>query len=465
MRIVRSVGAQVHRLWSLASASSIVPDSEDGRARERHRRMVLSAMAGTLAKAISIIATLVSVPLTLHYLGLERYGMWMTMTSLFALLAFADLGIGNGLLSAIAEAHGRQDRQEIRELVSSGVFALSAIGAVLLLCFWLLYPFVEWYRLFNVHTVRAREEAGPAVAVMATCFAAAIPGAVVQRVQAGLQCGFVASLWQAAASALGLISLIAAIQMEAGLPWLALSLLAPPLVFSLVNGVFFFGRTERNIAPQVKSVTKKACRRLSTTGALFLVLQIVASLTYASDPLIIAHSLGAEAVAAYAVPEKMFSLVAALLALAMVPLWPAYGEAKASGDHEWIRKTFRRSLVMSMGVAAFASIVLVALGPWLISKWVSNAISPSLLLLIALGVWKTIEAGGNSVAMYLNGAGIVRFQVIVAIVTAAVGVGLKFVLVERIGVSGPVWASVMAYLVFAALPMYLLLRRGLRVGK
>ena len=77
--------------------------TQEGRAKERHRRIVLSAIASAMAKIISITTALISVPLTLHYLGPERYGMWMTISSLAALLAFADLGIGNGMLNAIAD--------------------------------------------------------------------------------------------------------------------------------------------------------------------------------------------------------------------------------------------------------------------------------------------------------------------------------------------------------------------------
>ena len=94
----------------------------DDRARERHVRVALGASASLLAKVVSVGTVLISVPLTLHYLGPERYGMWMTMSSLVAIFSFADLGIGNGVLNAVAAAHGRDDRATIRGYVSSGFF-------------------------------------------------------------------------------------------------------------------------------------------------------------------------------------------------------------------------------------------------------------------------------------------------------------------------------------------------------
>ena len=73
---------------------------------------------------------------------------------------------------------------------------------------------------------------------------------------------------------------------------------------------------------------------------MFLVLQLGVSIFYGSDNIIITHLLGPDAVAGYAVPERMFSLISTLLAMALMPLWPAYAEAAARGDHSWVRRTF-----------------------------------------------------------------------------------------------------------------------------
>ena len=55
-----------------------------------------------------------------------------------------------------------------------------------------------------------------------------------------------------------------------------------------------------------------------------------------------------------------------------------------------------------------------------------------------------------AIAMFLNGARIVKLQLAVALATGIVAIALKFLLVPSIGVAGVVWATVLAYLVFAA---------------
>src|SRR6478735_10200709 len=60
-----------------------------------------------LAQAIQVITAVVSVPLTLNYLGKERFGLWMTISTFLSFINFSDFGIGigyqNGLSKVIAE--------------------------------------------------------------------------------------------------------------------------------------------------------------------------------------------------------------------------------------------------------------------------------------------------------------------------------------------------------------------------
>ncbi len=435
--------------------------NEKDRARERHVRVVLGAGASLLAKVFSVGTALISVPLTLHYLGSERYGMWMTMSSLVAMFAFADLGIGNGLLNAVAAAHGRNDRGAIRGFVSSGFFALSAIACLLIGTFALAYPFVPWFKLFNVETAQARAEAGPALSVLLVCFALAIPIGIVQRVQMGLQRGFMASLWQCASSLLGLAGLLVAVHWRAGLPWLVFAFAGAPLIAALGNTFLFFGRLEPDIAPSARAVSRDAASHIVQTGMLFFVLQIAVAVTFASDNVVIAQILGAESVTEYAVPERMFSLISMILGMALMPLWPAYGEAIARGDHPWVRRILRRSFLTSIGLAAVGSTCLVFAGPRLLALWVGHAVEPLFLLMLGLGVWKVIEAGGNAVAMFLNGAHVVGIQVTLATITAIVVIVLKIVLVASLGTAGAIWATVIGYLTCTALPYVFIIPRML----
>ena len=290
MRTLRSLSPRLEFPASWLRPSDM--STPEGRATERHRRALFSSLAAAAAKIVSVGAALVWVPLTLHYLGSERYGMWMTMSSFIGMLSFADLGMGNGLLNAVAQANGRDDREAIRGLVSSAYAGLTLIALGIGVVAAAVYPFVPWPKLFNVQAALTTQEAGPAAAVFLACFALNIPLCVVQRVQTGLQQGFHFGLWQCGASILSLAALLGAIRMEASLPGLVLALLAPPIAINSANAAVFFGVTARDLLPAFCYVTSRDVRRIARSGTMFFVLQIVIAVAYNSDNLVMTQVLG-----------------------------------------------------------------------------------------------------------------------------------------------------------------------------
>ena len=450
--------------WRFIGLLQLYPfdmSTPEGRSRERYRRVVLSAGAAAAAKLVSVATALISIPLTLHYLGPERYGMWMTMSSLLVMFAFADLGIGHGMMNIVADSSGKEDRPAIRAAVSSGFFVLTIIAATILLLFAAAYPFVSWFEIFNVKSEAARLEAGPALAGAVVCFVLGIPLGVVQRVQMGLQEGYAANLWRCLGSILGLIGVLVVIWLKWGLLWLVVAFLGGPLVASIINSIAFFGASERDLAPQRRYVSREMIARIARIGLLFFGLQIAMAVAFASDNVIIAQSLGAEAVTDYAVSEKMFSLIGVIVSMVLFPLWPAYGEAIARGDQDWVRRALLLSLTAAIVTTAVLSLVLVVFGTRLIALWTGPVVDAPFMLLVALGLWKVIDAGGNAVSMFLNGANVVRFQLIIAALMTPLAIVLKVILVTQIGISGVVWATIIANLATVP-PTFWFVRKWLR---
>ena len=59
--------------------------SEDFR-RKRHSGMIGGLVTSLGNRLLSIVIGFVSVPLTIHYLGTEQYGAWMTINAIRSLL-------------------------------------------------------------------------------------------------------------------------------------------------------------------------------------------------------------------------------------------------------------------------------------------------------------------------------------------------------------------------------------------
>ena len=428
------------------------------RGAERNRRAVLTGSAAMLARMVQMGTSLITVPFTLKYLGNERFGLWMAISSVLAMASFADFGVGNGVLNTVAKAFGKDDVQGVRKAVSSGFAVLSSIACLLLLSFFAIYRFVNWADFFRVVSPQARSEAGPALAVFATCFALNISMDVVQRVQLGLQQGYRYGLWQLCGSIMGLIGVLSGIWLHVGLPVLVAAIAGAPIFATTLNTIHFFGFVRPDLRPRWELVGRDVISQIARLGGLFFVLQLAVAVSFSADNFIIARTLGAVNVPAYSVPQRMFSLISLFVAMLVSPLWPAYGEAISRGDINWVRRTLSRSLLLAFGGACLASTALFLLSRRLIFWWVGSHITPPSFLLLGLAVWTVIDCCGSTLAMFMNGASIMRFQIVMASLFGIACVTTKIVLVRRYGIAAVPWSTILTYLFFNALPsaLYLL---------
>jgi len=422
----------------------------------------MSALAAISARGIGVGTVIISVPLTLSYLGAERYGMWMTMSSIVALLGFADLGIGYGLLNLIAQADAEGDRIKAQRYVSTA-FAIFALVAVFLgVCLVLLYPFVPWPGLFNVTSKTAVSEAGPSIAAFTSCFLVGLVLGVATAIRAGHQEGYFNSISAAIGNVLGLVFVLLAIALRQGLPVLVLALAGAPLLATSANLALIVRRHRPWLRFDRHSVDRDVAAVLLRTGLLFLVLQVSLTVGNASDSLVVAQIVGPSAVASYNVAFRLFSIVTLLTSVWLVPLWPAYREATARGDVAWVRRTLRRSIRLSLIVTIPVAALLVLLGQRAIGFWVGASVQVPSSLLLGFGCWAVLAAFGNAASMYLNGAQIIWFQVLTATTTAAANIVLSVYLTYRFGVAGVVWGTVIASVLFSTIPLYIFVRRALR---
>jgi O-antigen/teichoic acid export membrane protein len=430
----------------------------EGRASERYRRVGLTAVTSMAARAVGILAALVAVPLTVHYLGAEQYGLWITITSVTAFLGFADLGLSNGLMNAVSEADGKGDRDAAREYVSSAVAMLLLLSLALAVVFVFVYPLVPWPRVFNVASAPAADVAGRALAVFVGITLVSLPLGVVPRIQLGYQEGFKSSLWQAAGSAFSLVALVIAVTAGAPLPWLVLAIGGGPVLSTLLNGGALLRRRPW-LLPRRRYASASAAGWLLRLGALFFVLQVAFVVAFETDNIVIAQILGAAAVTGYAVPMKLFMTIPMLLSFGLMPLWPAYREALTRGDHLWVRRTLVRSLQITAGVSIPLSALLVVFGSQLLGLWVGESVVPTTLLLVGLGAWTVVYSISTAMAMFLNGANVIAFQVVLAICMMLLNLVLSIVLTHVLGVSGPAWASAISVTLCVLVPSAWYVRR------
>src|SRR5436190_21085 len=129
--------------------------------RRRYVRIVQSVLTAVAGRGIALVVGIISVPLTVGYLGTERYGVWVTISTLLAWLNIADLGLGNGLLNMLSKAYA-DDRPDLAQRYIATAFWMLIALALGLGLVWLgLGHLIDWSTVLRIQSERAQAEVAP----------------------------------------------------------------------------------------------------------------------------------------------------------------------------------------------------------------------------------------------------------------------------------------------------------------
>jgi O-antigen/teichoic acid export membrane protein len=228
---------------------------------------------------------------------------------------------------------------------------------------------------------------------------------------------------------------------------LILGMLGGQVLGILGNWTYAFGWEHPGLFPSWAYWDFAGARKIMGAGAMFFILQLCAVSAIPLDNIVITQILGPAAVTQYAVPMRLFILVLTIATMFLLPLWPAYGEAFARGDLNWVKSTFYHSLTYNILIFGPICLGLAAFGKLLVHIWVGNQIQPTFTLLMGMACWAILAVFIGAITVLLNGLNRLKFQVMVTVPMAFANIGLKIVMAKFFGLPGVIYAAAIVVLV------------------
>ncbi len=426
-----------------SSLSMRIPFSAD----PRLLRVLATAGASYVGRFGAGIVVLVTVPMARRALDAELFGVWMMLTALLGFFSFADLGIGNGVLNWVTRARAGNDPRLLQRVLGSGYVCTGAAGILLLLtwCGWLALsasPVAVAGRISAANSPQVLA----ALNTFAVLIAINIPATLVQKAQLGSQQGHWIGITQFASALVAFVGVPMILRANGPLFELILATLGAQTLGNIVSTVLWMGRNRIFRGAQARDlVDGKTLRDLLKIGSQFFALQAAVALAFQSDAIVITQKLGQAVYGDFAVVQKLFLFVSMLLSSSLLGLWPAFGDAIARNDLQWARRVLVRSLLVAASFASVASLTLVLTIGWITTHWLKTSFAPPLSLCIVLGIWTVIDAMGSVSGVFMNGANLVRIQVVLALSMAATAFAGKWYLTPLLGPMGAILATLGAY--------------------
>jgi O-antigen/teichoic acid export membrane protein len=405
------------------------------------------ALATMLSKGVILAVNAISIPIIIRYLGAESFGVWVTISTALSMLLVLDLGVANSLTNFISEAYAADDHHHASAYSTTALGVVMAVALLLGGVAWWIWPTLHWEHLFHLSSSAEALPVSRAVAVALAIFLLGLPAGLAPKILGGYQELRLANLFTAAGSLCNLISIIVLVHLHAGLVALVAASSAALVGANLLCLVWIWCFHKPWLSPRLSHIKGSAARRMMQAGSELFVLQIAGLVVFNSDNLVVTHYLGPAQVAPYSVAWRLVGYAAVAQTMISPALWPAFSEAFARGDLAWVRRTFRRTMWVTMSIALGCSVSFALAGRWIIRVWAGQAAVPTQELLLLMCVWVILSTFMNNTATVLVAKGETRLQAWCALVAAALNLGLSIYWVQRIGAVGVILGTIVSYAV------------------
>jgi O-antigen/teichoic acid export membrane protein len=413
---------------------------------ERTIKAKKNIIVSILLKGPSIGIGLILVPMTIDYVDVENYGIWLAISSIVAWVSFFDIGLSNGLRNKFGEAVARNDFNKAQQYVSTTYAILTLIFIPLLIIFSVINQFIDWPALLNVSATKASELTIVTYIVFAYF--------CIKIILDSINIILIADQKPANASFRKLIEQVAALSIiylltlttNGSLLNLTIALCIAPLLTVLLFNITLFRGQYRNVAPSFKQIKLEYSRDLLALGFKFFILHVAILIQFQTANFIIIRYFGPEEVAGYNIARKYFMVLTMFFSILILPMWSAVTNAIAQDDAKWIKnmvKKYQKFVWIFLG----GGLLMLFISPYVYDFWLGKDkvnISFSLSAMMFLFVFSQIA--GRLQGTVLNGIGALQLQFIVSIFTPFLFLGLCYlvIFVLQWGVEAIIAASIIA---------------------
>ena len=421
------------------------PDDLAGDVR-RDQSFKKAAFSGVLARLAGAALSLATLGLAARGLSPTQFGAMSTFLAIFQIGSTIDLGLGNGLISALSRAAGRDDVDAQRAAIGAATrlmvlcgAAVAGVGILLILETSVLQA------AFGANS----PEIMVASMVVAVLSGLGIPAMLGYQVQVGLQDGARAVQWATASSIMSALATGIVYASSGGLLYYVFALIGVPVVTQCLQTVLELTIRRPALRPWRGDNWSLQARQLGRTSGLYMAISLSSSVLNQSGVLVVTYTLGAASAGTFYVASRMASLVATTIFLATRQFWPAAAEALGHGRYLWVRRRFRTTLAWAAGISSLASACIVVFGGPVARLWVGPDLVPDQTLLWASAIWCVYSVVMTQYSLLLNAAHLIAVQAVIVVLAGVSALVLSIIITPKVGDSGPMWAALCAHLIFA----------------
>lgn len=401
-------------------------------------------------RGVSILVTLMLVPLTIDYVNSVQYGIWLSLSSIMQWFAFFDIGLAMGLRNRFAEAKATNDTEKARQYISTAYAAILCMALLLVVITIPLCDVVDWTSVLNV-TEDYRSELSVVMTITMAFFALNLVVAIMSNILIGDQLVAISSLIGVIGQLTTLVVIWIMVHTQGHgtliqLAWFLAGI--PPTVWTLSTIVLFVTRY-RKYSPSPSKIRPSLIGDLLGIGGKFFVITVSMLMIFQLMNVIISRELGPSTVTEYNVAWRYFNTVFMVSAIILAPFWTATTAAYTRGDMGWIMTKVRRLEKMLLTCLIPGLTFMLIVSQVVYHLWVGDKVEVSWTTSVSLAVYMCILCVSNVYSCIINGTGKVQMQLWIYLGFALMAFPVMSLLCRKFGIPGLLMLPTLIYVIQA----------------
>jgi O-antigen/teichoic acid export membrane protein len=377
-------------------------------------------------KGLSVLISLIYVPLLLDIFDAERYGVWLTISSMVVWFNFLDLGLGSGFRNKFAEAIAVKNTALAREYVSTIYISLAIISTGIIVFASPVISLINWNKALNTTIVPNKELVILAFIVFAS-FSLRFVFQLIGQILSANQRPALNNSFNLMGNilSLGLIFFVGKLLKISDLPVLAFILSMSPILVLVIASVFFFHKDYRQYTPSIRFFRIHHLRSLLGLGINFFFIQISMVVIMYSTNFLIAQFCSPKDVTVYNVAQKLFSVGTMMFTILLTPMWSAITEAFVNNEYAWIKNAMRKLRFAAL-ISSGLTLLLLLMSKFIFHIWIGNRLQIPFVICLVEALRTITFMFFGPYASFLNGVSKVRLNVYLTIFSTCFYIPLAY---------------------------------------
>ncbi len=343
------------------------------------RRLLTGFGANMYGQAVTFIIQLASVPLFLHFWGIEKYGEWLILSAVPSYLSMSDLGFASVAGNEMAMATSSQDQERALGVFQSTWVMITVVSAAFVVVIIPVVYLVPFGNLLNVHAASPHEVRVVLLLLSAYVLLGLQGGMLSQGFRAIGKYGK-GTAWGNSSRLFEWIIAMAALSLGYGMAGVAAGFIIGRVIFYILWW-YSLHRDAAWLQFGFRFAHVAIIRRLLRPSIAFMSFPLGLALGIQGIVLIIGVVLGPAAVAIFSVYRTLTRAVVQVVTATNQAFWPELSAAMGKGDVGLARKLYLESSRVSLWLGLIGVVAIGFGGGNILAFWTHKAIGSDPMLL------------------------------------------------------------------------------------